>query len=684
MPQDVTPDTSAGRSRSRELLIDAGIDREAAFRQARRHTILVRILRVGLPLSAVMMFVGYGALMQHTLSFSVGEKKVSVDGVSISREALVAYNPRYTGFDKGGSEFEVRAATAEQDLSQRGFVRLKGIEGRLTDANKQVTTLKSPRGSLDTNSSVLELYERIDIASQNGMTAELTRATVLNKENRIISDQPVTVRMPSGTVRGNTLLIEQRQKQVLFAGDVVANLRGQPKANSPVNAQPAEPLRGSQTQTGLSARPDAPVDITSERLLIDDQAKTATFAGNVVAKQTDSVMETAEMEVHYEGSQAGVPGAPKAATEGDGNGRLRKIIARRNVVLTRGTERATGSSGEFDALSDRATLLGPVVITSGPERGATADRADIDNRNDIIRLTGNVVVTQQKNVLKGRLLIADRKNSTVQLSSPPVVGLPKGQINAKLYQAENENAANAKKPQPAQAQPQVKQFAIPGVGGARSDPSQPIDIDADTLDVDDRKKTAIFRGKVKATQGEYTIITEELIATYAGEGGLALSQSATSPPGPQQAAAAGQPKQGAQLQEIRSPRKIEIVSKDGQRAQGNSAVFNPKSNTAMLMGNVTLVQGSSVTAGTCANLDMNTGLMRIPEACNRGDGVAAGAGAPGRPQRAQVLLYPQQLKDEQKGGPATAPSKSEAPAEKKLPLKPPTPPKVEDAKGTLF
>lgn len=682
---------SAARTRSRALLVDAGIDRDAAFRKARRHTALVRMLRVAFPVSAVLMLLSYVVLMQRTLSFSWGDKKVTADAISISRESLVAYNPRYTGFDKGGAEYEVRAATAEQDLTLKGIVKMRDIDGRLIDASRQTTTLKSPRGTLDTNTSVLELYDRIDVASQNGMTAQLTRATVLNKENRIISDQPVTVRMPTGTIHGKTMLIEQRQKQVLFAGGVVANLKGQPRPQAAAQQPAEQALRGSQGQPGLAARSDAPVDITSERLLVDDAAKTATFSGNVVARQTDSVMETAEMEVHYEGNQTGAGAGPAPAAGTDGNGRLKRIMARRDVVLTRGIEKATGSSGEFDAVTDRAVLLGPVVISGGPDRGATADRADIDNRNDIIRLTGNVVVTQQKNVLKGRLLIADRKNNTMQMSSPAMVGLARGQISAKLYQADNDNAAQGAKKQQTPGQPPAKGATGSLLGGAgpRSDPSQPIDVDADMLDVDDRKKTAIFRGKVKALQGEYTILTEELIATYTGEGGMALTPPGAGSSQPASAQAAAQPKSGAQLQEIRAPRKIDILAKDGQRAQGNSAVFNPKTNTATLTGNVTLVQGSSVTAGTCAHLDMTTGLMKIPEACT--GGAAGTASAPGgtRPQRAQVLIYPNQLREEQKTGgggalPPPALPPQALPAEKKLPLKPPLPPKVEDAKSTLF
>lgn len=641
MPQDATPTPSTGRPLSRASL-DFATDRAAAFAKARRHTNLVGVLRLTLPVSGVIMVLGYALYMQRAISFSWASKKVEVTGISISQEALVAHNPRYTGFDKQGGEFEVRAATAQQDHTMKGLVRLKSIDGKLLDASRQVTTLKSPRGTLDNNSSVLELYDRIDVASQNGMTANLTQATVYTKENRIVSNEPVTVRMPSGTVHGKAMTIEQKQKQVLFTGGVVAQLQAPPKPAADAAANPA--LRGTQQQAAASAavKSNAPVDITSQRLLVDDLRKIATFDGNVVARQADQMMETAELQVTYEGQAQGEAKGQSSLAAGDGSSKLKRLVSPGDVVMTRGLERATGSAMDYDAVADRAVLSGPVVISGGPDRGATADKAEIDNKTDVVLLTGNVVVTQQKNVLKGRRLWADRKQGTLNLTSPAGTGQARAQISARLHQNEGDGPA-AKKGAPA---PAAKAPAASGFGGiGRGDPSQPIDIDADSLDVDDKKKTAVFRGKVKAVQGDYVINTDEMIAHYTGDGGMALAAPTANAAPP----AAGQAKQGAQLSQVVMPRRVDIVAKDGQRAQANSAVFNPKTNTAKLTGDVVLSQGTSVTNGNCAELDMTTGLMKIIDACG-----FTSSGSPSSPGnviikgRAQAVFLPGMLKDEQK------------------------------------
>ena len=698
MPQDakLAPTSGPGRTRGAgDFRSEPGIERSKAFQRAGNHSTLVRSLRTLLPISAIALFASYGIFMQRSISIGWGDKKIEVGKIEINREALVAHNPRYSGFDKNGSEFVVRASTAEQDLKQKGIVRLKAIDGQLTDASRSKTDLKATRGTLDTNTNILEMYERIDVVAQNGMNAELTRATVYTKESRIVSTEPVTVRMPSGVVRGQSMTIEQKKKQVLFSGGVVANLKQDARAPRPDGADQA--MRGTSGTSG-TAQTGGPVDITSNQLLIDDVTKRAVFSGNVVAKQTNSIMETAELEVHYEGqptaqaaSQADAA-SPAVAAAG-GQGKLSKLIARSKVVLTRGVERVTGGSGEFDALNDRATLMGPVVISGGPDRGATSDRADmdnknntvlltgnvaitggpdrgatsdraeIDNKNDAMLLSGNVVVTQQKNVLKGRRLQVDRKKGTMQMTSPAQPGLPKGRISAHLVQAENEATA-AKKGAPAPVAKTAPQGPL-GAGNLRGDPGQPVDIDADTLDVDDKAKTAVFRGKVIAKQGDYTITTEELVAAYSGESGLALA--ATPAAGQVQAAQpAGQPKTAAQLQKVTAPRVVDITTKDGQRARGNSAVFDTKANVATLTGDVSLTQGTTITRGPCARLDMNTGSMRILDACGfttspdaaasasagaapgASASAAAAAGKSPAPGRAQLLIFPGQFKEEQK------------------------------------
>ena len=358
MPQDAQTLTSNGRRRP-PLALDFDIDRKSAFRKARRHSIVVRLMRTVFPVTALALFASYGLFAGQTFKLGAGSGKVGAKGISLSTEDLVAHDPKYEGFNKDGGRYVVQARTAQQDFAQKGPVRLKGIDGRMFDASNAITDLKAVSGTYDLKTNVLELYEKIDVVSQNGMRAELTSATVHSKEGRIVSNEPATVFMPSGVVRGNTLLIEQKSKTVTFGNGVASRLKAEQK-------QAPRPGAGAAQRSSMDAG-DQPVDITASTLVVNDATKLAVFSGNVIAKQGDQTLNAPVLEVTYDGQAAAGGSAPAAAGQASG-GRLKRIVAKDDVVITRGQERATGKLAEFDAETEKAVLHGPVVMTAGPGR----------------------------------------------------------------------------------------------------------------------------------------------------------------------------------------------------------------------------------------------------------------------------------------------------------------------------
>lgn len=575
-------------------------DRASAFARARRHSLLVKALRITLPILAVLMLGSYGLFVQRSFKIAGGE--LTLGPASISTENLTMHNPRYEGFSKDGSKYILTARSATQDLTrQQAPITLGEIEGRLLQP-KNTVLLTSPRGAFDSKAHILELYDRVDIKSDDGMTARLTRATVYAKDGKIVSTEPVQVEMAAGVLHGNEMVLLQKAREVTFDKGVTARLLPQQKPK-PAEAQPRAPAA-----PGLLTASDQPIDVASPTLKIDDNAKTAVFSGDVKARQGPATLAARELEVFYEGS----PVAQEAAAPGGANGRVKRLVARTGVVITQGADQATSNDAEFDAQNERAVLKGNVVIDSGPERRATADRADLDSRANTALLTGSVVVKQGRNTLSGRRLFIDRKAATTQLSAPGENGQPQGRITARFYQAEAENRTKTSA---------AKALLTPAAQGAgltfRTDPSAPIDVEADVLDVSDTVKTAIFRGDAVATQGDFTVRTMELVATYSGQAGLALGEA---PAG----GAAANP--AAQLQRIQARGKVVVTSKDNQSATGDWADFDMKSNTVVLGGDVVMSQGRNVVRGPKLVIDMTTGQSRM-ETAARVPGVPAEAPA---------------------------------------------------------
>jgi lipopolysaccharide transport protein LptA/LPS export ABC transporter protein LptC len=566
-------------SASSKGIVLAG-DRTPNRAAAQSHTRTVRLLKATLPLAGLAISGVYGLSVMKTMGWGAGIPALEIP--NIMPENLAMNNPHYEGFNKDGGRYWVKAATAQQDLKNLSLIKLNTITGEMTDAKKAVTTLTATRGTFDNKANQLELYDSIDVAGDAGMKAHLTRASIQTKESIITSNEPVLVMMEAGTINANTMTARQKVKEYTFVEKVRTHLNAREKG--PENASETEPAKAPADQ--LFGKSDAPVDITSNRLDINDATKIALFTGIVTAVQDGASLTTPELEVSYEGSAA-----PQSGTESTGS-KVKRMTAKNPVVLKQANgDTVTSQNADFDAVTERAVLEGGVVMSQLPDKRATADKAEIDQSANTVLLTGtDVVVTQGQNILKGRRLLFNRGTNKMQLTSPGASNAS-GRISAHFQQQAQAGAAPAAPKAEAPAQ------GIAFGASFKTTPGAPVLIDAARLDVDDAAKQAVFTGDVHAVQGDFVIRAAELVANYTGSTGLSGATNAADPT----------KNSAAQLTHIKARTKVEITSKDGQNAKGDWADFDPKANMATLGGNVILTQGKNVVRGTKLVIDMTTG-----------------------------------------------------------------------------
>ncbi len=141
---------------------------------------------------------------------------------------------------------------------------------------------------------------------------------------------------------------------------------------------------------------------------------------------------------------------------------------------------------------------------------------------------------------------------------------------------------------------------------------QPVDIAADQLEVDDKKKIAIFRGNVSATQGEVNLKSAEIWIAY--------KESAKKPADPTGAKAAPASPLGGDASAItRIDAKGDVLvtmtpSKPGEQPQQTKsdwAIFDVEKQQITLGGNVVLAQGDNIMSGSTLVVDLTTGLTRF-------------------------------------------------------------------------
>jgi lipopolysaccharide transport protein LptA/LPS export ABC transporter protein LptC len=631
-------------------LVLAG-DRTQAFRQARRGSKIVRTLRWALPISSVALLLGYAVVLLSAQDWSAEIAELAAR--KILPTDLVMKNPNYEGFGKDGSSYAFQAKTASQNLKNVDLIELKGITGWVRQADKTKTDITAVRGLFDHKKNVLELFENIDIASESGLKARLTQALILTKESLIISREPVAVSFPSGDIRSKSMTLRQKAREVTFTDEVVAHLKPPPRSEG----EAAKPAKKAGATTGMFSASDAPIDISSDRLEVNDVTKTAIFYGNVEAVQGEATMKSPELEVTYDG---GTFGTTSKADGEQPSSKLSSIIARGPVEMTRGeVEKVTSERAEFDAEHEQAVLTGNVVMSSGADRLATSDRADLDQSADTALLTGSVHVVQQRNELTGRRLFIDRANGRARLTAPPGMGEGPGRVTARLYQGTKAKTPGKK------ASASKKQNAGPSpVGAFRTDPTAPVDIDADQLDIDERSQVAVFRGDVHAKQGDFKIVSAELHAFYRGGAGLAdVTGGKKNGKGKSKA---------TELTRIEAKRNVVVTTKDGRRVEGDWATFDTKKNKIVVGGDVILTQKKNKVRGTRLVIDIATGRSTIDTAPEQTVSAPSGGGwstavpgqlAPENSGRASAVFFPQQLKKTPKPKPGGASVGSAMPPE---------------------
>jgi lipopolysaccharide export system protein LptA len=111
--------------------------------------------------------------------------------------------------------------------------------------------------------------------------------------------------------------------------------------------------QGTSVPFGTGLDRSQPVEITSDRLDLDQAAGTAVFAGSVKVGQGTLRLAADRVEVFY------VSGADGA------NGEVQRLVARGNVTLSNGAEAAEADEAVYEVAAGTVDMQGDVLLTQG-------------------------------------------------------------------------------------------------------------------------------------------------------------------------------------------------------------------------------------------------------------------------------------------------------------------------------
>ena len=138
---------------------------------------------------------------------------------------------------------------------------------------------------------------------------------------------------------------------------------------------------------------DAPIDLTADRLEVQDRADRAMFSGNVHVKQDELTLDTSRLTVAYSSS---------------GGVQIKRLDASGGVTVRSPSETARGSFGIYDLDRKLITLVGNVVLErQGSQLSGQRLVIDLDSGRAVVdggpagvgqsggRVTGHFTVPQR-------------------------------------------------------------------------------------------------------------------------------------------------------------------------------------------------------------------------------------------------------------------------------------------------
>lgn len=208
---------------SSRAYLTGGRDQGRIFRKAIRHSRIVRVLRVAIPVAVGVACLGTLAVFTVFDPFSGLERMPSVAGVVVSGTKIIMQRPKLGGFTKDKRPYTITARSAAQDITNPDVLELEDIRALMTTAAQGDVEVVAHSGVYDGKSERMALKQKVVVTSA-AYVARLTEAMVAVKTGHVVSERPVQVDMLQGTINSNRLEVINSGEVLIFGDGVTMHL----------------------------------------------------------------------------------------------------------------------------------------------------------------------------------------------------------------------------------------------------------------------------------------------------------------------------------------------------------------------------------------------------------------------------------------------------------------------------
>lgn len=230
---------------------------EVRFAAAARHSRMVRMLRVAVPVAVALALavIAFIALVNPFRITELAKLPVDVGNLVVSGTKITMETPHLAGFSTDQRPYELWAKAAIQDLTNPDQVELRTLRAKVMMEDKSTVTMDARTGFFDSKQQMLDLRKDIFLQSSTGYEATLSQAYVDINKGTVTSDEHVDVKLLNGTLSADRLRIFNSGEVVRFEGNVVMNLvMESPPVSEPEPEPPPPPKTRSVTGKSVNTK----------------------------------------------------------------------------------------------------------------------------------------------------------------------------------------------------------------------------------------------------------------------------------------------------------------------------------------------------------------------------------------------------------------------------------------------
>ena len=352
---------------------------------ARRHSVFVHVARYTLLACATLLIATLGW-------FFVTAPKLEAAPTSID-ETVKMINPIYKGRTIDGLPYKIIADEAVRFIANPdalelnkpvlSFSRIETVDDSLIIADK---------GSYNSRDHVLDLYENVQLDTDDGYKCQTIHSRIFVKGKRITGVQKIDCQGAFGRIGGNAYEINKGYTEYVFKNGVTAYLLPKQTQTSLGEALNTE-ASTSPPSVDIRFDTDDPVDVIASKAVHTGQMIVLT--GNVDVQQKDVRITADRMDLFRE----------KISESDDGRikyGNVNIIDAQGHFKYTNSENTLVGDNGVYERDKAIITVIGNVVYSQKSGESVTGCKLVYDLTLNRAKFGGPCKDEQKQN---GRVVI---------------------------------------------------------------------------------------------------------------------------------------------------------------------------------------------------------------------------------------------------------------------------------------